>query len=97
MQRNKNHADSDSIGLRKRNMEHNSGNNIGNLQKKLYQDNPGGDSENKLQMIVSSSSNYDNPKNVGVGKANVLQEASPILETADDSTIPTEVSSIIFS
>lgn len=90
LQTNRNHADSDSIGLRKRNTEHNSGKNPRNLQKNLYQDNPGGDSENKPQMIVSSSSNYDKPKKIGVGKTDVLQEASTILETAEDSTIPTE-------
>jgi len=96
VQMDKNYAESDSIGLRKRNMEQNSARNSRKELKNSYQDNSGSDSEDKLQKKVSSSSDYDKAKKVGVGRADVLQETSLITEIAEDSTIPTEVSYILF-
>ena len=94
VQMDKNYAES---GLRERNLVQNSRKNYRKELKNSHQDNSGSDSEDKLQNKLSSSSNYGKPKKVGVGRADVLQETSRINEIDEDSTIPAEVSSILYS
>lgn len=89
IQMNKSYSEAHDQGLRKRNIEQTSGNSREEM-KNTYQDTSRSDSEYMPQETVLTSHRPNESKYDGTPGADILQETSPIIETADDSAIPTE-------
>lgn len=96
VQMDKTYNESDSLQLKKGNMEQSSGSSASKKGSNLYQDSSGSDSENRHQKNVSYSGKPDVPKKVTVTGADSLLGTSEVVEAAGDSSISTQVGYMIF-
>lgn len=95
VQRDKTYDESDSLRLKKGNMEQRTGSSASKKDSNLYQDSSGSDSENRHQKNVSYSSKSDVSKKVTVTGADSLQGTSEVVEAAGDSSVSTQVGYMI--
>ncbi|KAG1367756.1 Sorting nexin-13 [Cocos nucifera] len=90
VQMDKTYNESDSLRLKKGNMEQSSGSSVSKKDSNLYQDSSGSDSENRHQKNVSDSGKSDVPKTVAETGADSLEGTSEVVEAAGDSSISTQ-------
>nr|XP_010924750.1 uncharacterized protein LOC105047506 isoform X2 [Elaeis guineensis] len=89
VQMDKTYNESDSLQLKKGNMEQSSGSSASIKDSNLYQDGSGSDSESRHQKNVSYFGKSDVPNKVAETGADSLQGASEVVEAAALSSIST--------